>query len=65
MRESEIGKYRLIERIAEGATAEVFRAVRVGDEAPVVVKRLLREHANDARFRKLFEDEAKLLGAPV
>jgi eukaryotic-like serine/threonine-protein kinase len=60
-REEFARRYRLLERIAIGGTAEVFRAVHVGasgEEREVVVKRVLPQFARDERFRRLFLDEA-------
>ncbi|MCC6749769.1 MAG: serine/threonine protein kinase [Deltaproteobacteria bacterium] len=55
-------RYRLLERIAIGGTAEVFRASLVADdrERPVVIKRVLPQFARDTRFRRLFLEEACL-----
>ena len=57
------GRYQLQDRIAIGGTAEVFRA-RLhgadGSQRPVVVKRVLPQFARDERFRRLFEEEARV-----
>lgn len=58
------GRYVLTERIAQGGMGEVFRAVAVGErgfEKPVVVKRILPEHAGRGDLADLFVAEAKLM----
>lgn len=59
-------RYKLLDRIAVGGTAEVFRALSIADsgiETPVVIKRVLPQMAGDERFRKLFAEEAGLAAA--
>jgi serine/threonine-protein kinase len=57
-----LGPYRLVERIAVGGMAEVFRAERVGAAGGVfVVKRLLPHLAADPAFVAMFTDEARLM----
>lgn len=54
-------RYQLLERIAIGGTAEVFRATFLmgdGEGRPVVIKRVLPQFARDERFRRLFHEEA-------
>lgn len=61
MSEAFAHRYRLLNRIAVGGTAEVFRAVYVtadGSERPVVIKRVLPQFASDERFRRIFHEEA-------
>ena len=61
MNETFSRRYRLLERIAIGGTAEVFRALFLtgdGGERPVVIKRVLPQFARDERFRRLFHEEA-------
>jgi eukaryotic-like serine/threonine-protein kinase len=61
MTEAFARRYRLLERIAIGGTAEVFRAQFLtgdGGERPVVIKRVLPQFARDERFRRLFHEEA-------
>lgn len=55
-------RYRLLERLAVGGTAEVFHAVREGAGSPidVVIKRVLPQFARDPRFRALFAEEVAL-----
>lgn len=57
------GKYRLLERIATGGMAEVFRALSSsigGFQKLVALKRILPHLSTDAEFVSLFIDEAKL-----
>jgi hypothetical protein len=54
-------RYQLLERIAIGGTAEVFRALFLagdGSKRKVVIKRVLPQFARDERFRRLFHEEA-------
>ncbi len=56
-------RYELIERIATGGMAEVFRAVArtaSGHARPVAVKRLLPALSRDLGFVQMFVDEARL-----
>jgi serine/threonine protein kinase len=61
--EERLGRFRLLERIAVGGTAEVFRARLAGSggERPAVVKRILPQHLRDSRFRGMFQQEARVL----
>ena len=57
------GKYELVEKIAVGGMAEVFRAISTsigGFRKPVALKRILPHLSTDAEFVSLFIDEAKL-----
>jgi serine/threonine-protein kinase len=57
------GRYTLLERLAVGGMAEVFRAKIIsshGFEKIVVIKRILPHLAEDATFVAMFIDEAKL-----
>ncbi|HKA90771.1 MAG TPA: serine/threonine-protein kinase, partial [Haliangiales bacterium] len=57
------GKYVLLERIAAGGMAEVFRAVlrgAAGFEKPVAVKRILPAFGEEPDFVTLFQDEARI-----
>jgi serine/threonine-protein kinase len=61
MSEAFARRYKLLDRIAIGGTAEVFRALFLtgdGEERPVVIKRVLPQFARDERFRRLFHEEA-------
>lgn len=58
------GRYRLIERIAQGGMAEIYRAEYHGDGGfvrTVAVKRILPQWSQDRLFSKMLQDEAKLL----
>ena len=57
------GRYQLIERMAVGGMAEIFRARVVGAhgfQKTVVIKRILPHLASDPSFVGMFIDEAKL-----
>src|SRR5437763_16373616 len=57
------GKYQLLEKIATGGMAEVFRALSSsigGFQKLVALKRILPHLSTDAEFVSLFIDEAKL-----
>ncbi|HEY8923770.1 MAG TPA: protein kinase [Polyangia bacterium] len=61
---SQFGRYTLIERLAAGGMAEVFRAKIVsshGFEKIIVIKRILPHLAADPSFVTMFIDEAKLM----
>jgi serine/threonine-protein kinase len=61
MSEAFARRYKLLDRIAIGGTAEVYRALFLtgdGEERPVVIKRVLPQFARDERFRRLFHEEA-------
>lgn len=58
------GRYVLIERIAQGGMAEIYRAEYHGDGGFVrtlAVKRILPQWTEDPQFIKMLQDEAKLL----
>src|SRR4029078_7430674 len=60
---SAFGRYTLLERLAVGGMAEVFRAKITsshGFEKILVVKRILPHLAADPNFVSMFIDEAKL-----
>lgn len=61
----EFGRYLLIERLAIGGMAEIFKAKApgpLGFEKTVVVKRMLTHLAKDKSFVDMFIDEARLMG---
>ena len=63
MQETIANRYKLQHRIAIGGTAEVFRATFAGPDGnprPVVIKRVLPQFARDERFRRLFDEEARV-----
>ena len=58
------GPYRLLERVAVGGMAEVFRAKRTGAagfEKVVAVKRILSHLSDNKEFVDMFIDEAKMV----
>jgi serine/threonine protein kinase len=58
------GPYRLLERIASGGMAEVFRAKRTGVEGfekVLAVKRILPHLSSNKEFVEMFIDEAKMV----
>src|SRR5213076_1451283 len=60
---SQFGRYTLLERLALGGMAEVFRAKIVsshGFEKVIVIKRILPHLVADKTFVSMFIDEAKL-----
>src|SRR6201988_2699231 len=60
---SQFGRYTLLQRLAIGGMAEVFRAKissSHGFEKILVIKRILPHLAADANFVAMFIDEAKL-----
>jgi serine/threonine protein kinase len=62
----QFGKFVLINRIAIGGMAEVFRAKIEGIggfQRIVAVKRILPEFSQDPVFIQMFEDEARIAGA--
>ncbi len=57
------GRYQLVERLALGGMAELFKARVVGAhgfQKPVVIKKILPHLAMDASFVAMFIDEAKI-----
>jgi eukaryotic-like serine/threonine-protein kinase len=60
---STANRYQILERIAVGGMAEIFLARganATGFERYCVLKRILRERANDDQFVQMFIDEARL-----
>ncbi len=58
-----IGPYRVVEKIATGGMAEVFRATLQGAkgfEKTLVIKRILDTLAKDEEFRDLFKTEGRI-----
>ena len=59
------GRYELVERLAIGGMAEIWRATSSGEQGfqkTVVIKRILPHLAADPEFVSMFIDEAKLQG---
>jgi len=57
------GKYHLVDKIATGGMAEVFRAKSygvAGFEKTLVIKKILPNLASDKKFVEMFIDEAKI-----
>lgn len=60
---TQIGRFTLLGKLAEGGMAEVFLARQegpMGFAKTVVIKRILPEHAGDEQFLRMFLDEARL-----
>lgn len=60
---SNFGKYRLLEQLARGGMAEVFRAKSYGVEGfekTLVIKRILPELCRNSKFVDMFVNEAKI-----
>ncbi len=58
-----LGRYSVVQRLGAGGMAEVFLARSRGAEGTdkdVVIKRILPEFANNAAFRAMFIDEARV-----
>ncbi len=58
-----VGKYQVLERLAVGGMAELFKAKAAGDhgfEKLVVIKKILPHLAADPTFVQMFIDEARL-----
>src|SRR3954467_11936091 len=58
-----IGKYLLLERLATGGMAEVYRAKASGAggfEKQLAIKRILPTYSTNEEFRRMFEYEARL-----
>ena len=61
--ERRIGTYRVVNRLALGGMAEVYRAMEpraVGEERMVIIKRMLPDLAADDESREMFEHEIRL-----
>ena len=59
----EVGKYRFVRKIGQGATARVYEALHPGLDRTVAVKMLGHELVYDAGFRDRFMTEARILAA--
>ncbi|MBI2068299.1 MAG: serine/threonine protein kinase [Deltaproteobacteria bacterium] len=60
---NEFGQYQLLEKIAQGGMAEIFRGRALdsqGIEKPVVIKRILPQIAASPEFVEMLVDEAKI-----
>jgi serine/threonine-protein kinase len=61
---SMLGRYRLLERLATGGMAEIYRASILGShdvEKIVAIKRILPHLAKEREFVEMFIDEARLM----
>src|SRR6266576_5743370 len=59
-----LGRYSLLDRLAEGGTAEVYRGLLDkgdGTQRLVAIKALHREHAEDGTFLDFLREETKLM----
>ncbi|NVJ17137.1 serine/threonine-protein kinase [Myxococcus sp. AM010] len=57
------GKYKLLERIATGGMAEIYRArmtAAAGVTKPVVIKKILPGYADNSAFLSMFVNEARI-----
>ena len=62
----EFGRYRLVERLAVGGMAELYRAVLPGPSGfskPVAIKKILPALNRHERFRKMFLHEGRIMAA--
>ena len=60
---NKLGKYELIERLAVGGMAELFKAQMLGDRGfkkTVAIKKILPQLAANSNFLDMFADEARL-----
>ncbi|MDX2094021.1 MAG: serine/threonine-protein kinase [Kofleriaceae bacterium] len=58
-----IGRYQVVDRIATGGMAELFKATLTGDQGfakPVAIKKILPHLAQDSSFVEMFYDEARI-----
>jgi len=58
-----VGRYQIIDRLAVGGMAELFKATLTGDhgfEKLVAIKKILPHLANDKSFVEMFIDEARI-----
>ncbi|MBI2982563.1 MAG: serine/threonine protein kinase, partial [Deltaproteobacteria bacterium] len=63
LEEHQFGQYQLVEKIAQGGMAEIFRGKALdfqGIEKPVVIKRILPQIAASQEFVEMLIDEAKI-----
>ena len=58
-----IGRYQIVDRLAVGGMAELFKATLMGDhgfEKQVAIKKILPHLAQDRSFIEMFIDEARI-----
>ena len=58
----EVGRYRILEKIGEGAMATVYKACDPGSGRPLVIKFLHAELCRDSEYRMRFLHEGKAAG---
>src|SRR5689334_2081086 len=59
----QIGRYQILDRVATGGMAELYKATLTGDhgfEKLVAIKKILPHLANDKSFVEMFIDEARI-----
>src|SRR5687767_12600524 len=59
----QLGRYRLIARLAAGGMSEIFLAIQNGFgefRKPVVLKKILPAYARDVQFLRLFQSDARV-----
>src|SRR5438128_2030631 len=59
-----LGRYKLLERLATGGMAEIYRATATasrGVDRTVAIKRILPHLAKEPEFVEMFIDEARLM----
>jgi serine/threonine-protein kinase len=56
----QLGKYRLLRKLARGGMAELFLATRPGSSQPLVIKRVLPHFCSDPEFLTMFLNEARI-----
>lgn len=54
-----LGRYEIIEHLATGGMAQIYRA-RSSDRKPYIIKKVLPEYARNEEFIKMFLEEAKI-----
>ena len=58
--DKKIGRYRILNRVAVGGMAEIFRAETTAGKI-IAIKKILPEHTNNQKFIRMFFDEAKIM----
>lgn len=55
-----LGRYRIVNRVAVGGMAEIYRA-ETGGGKMIAIKKILPQHTSNEKFIKMFFDEAKIM----
>lgn len=55
-----LGRYRILDRVAIGGMAEIFRGEGGGGKL-IAIKKILPQHTKNEKFVKMFFDEAKIM----